>query len=233
MNEISTQVVIKTATASELQAALAVAAGGGSSDDPIPVAYIGDEHVSDVYTALAKAGKYVALDLSKRAESVTYSEDEGEDDEAYERKREREREYERGMEKVVELVLPDSTTRTYRYMFGKFGLLKKVSGTNVKHVGEKSFSNLTRLTEGNFPEAVLIGENAFEDCTSLTTVILPKAVVIDNCALFGCKDLTMVNLSEEAIFDESDFSSCDYPSLTEVTLGSRRVKIDREEESGD
>jgi hypothetical protein len=119
-------------------------------------------------SAIAAAGKYVALDISAGAVPGTGTEfDPGAAN--------------TGESKIVSLVLPNAarSIKDSSYseaLFRYFTALKEVSGANIKTIGNYAFYNCHYLTTANFPAATSIGLGAFlYTGTTALTITLPKA----------------------------------------------------------
>jgi hypothetical protein len=196
----------------EVEAYLRDASGETSVDTPVALRVELDLAIywAALLEAIAGAGKYVALDLSRctlagNADGVMEF-DPGEAN--------------TGENMIVSLVLPDMATSIKAGEwpgsgYGAFTDLERVSGSHIETVGAYAFYGCA-LTTVNLPKATTIGEQAFKDCTTLTSVYLPAAASIGGGAFEGCTSLTTVSLPEATSIDWFAFNNC--TSLTSVSL---------------
>ena len=158
-------------TYKEFQAALADADGGASPDDPVFVAFGGTETVLALYAAIARAGKYVSLDLSES--SVTGFGD-GDSSSPL------------GMSFIVSVVLPNNLSRIGRKAFeGCVNLRRAVIPDSVTEIGEYAFHSCLSLESVTIPENVdYIDRSAFSGCENLCAVHLMGYTRIADITVF-------------------------------------------------
>jgi hypothetical protein len=178
--------------------------GTAADPVPLPVSLTLPSGWADLLSAIAEAGKFVALDLS----SCTMTGKEFNPGEAN-----------TGERWIVSLVLPNEATsiqHNYKPTFKNFTALTSVSGDKVETVGKYAFNKCDSLETVSLPEATKIGESAFSGCTSLHTIDLPEATTIDQAAFSGCTSLKEVSLSAATYIGYNAFSKCEI--LTEVSI---------------
>jgi hypothetical protein len=139
----------------EFEDALRNTEGGSRSDDPIDIAFAGNEIAWNIYFILAKVGKYVNMDLSES--SVTSF------DNAI---------YPAGSGMIVSLILPDNLTSIEADAFKDWDRLTSVTiPPAVFRIGENAFRGCSGLVDISIPSSVTsIGANAFSSCARLTSV---------------------------------------------------------------
>ena len=146
-------------TYTEFVHVLAAADGGANTEEPIAITFDGTETALMLYAALARAGKYVALDLSES--SVTGF---GDGDASNPL----------GLSYIVSIVLPNNLTRIGSKAFeGCVNLREVLIPNSVTEIGEYAFHACTSLTKIPIPASVTyIDRDAFSQCKALVTVVL-------------------------------------------------------------
>jgi hypothetical protein len=198
-----------------------------------------------IQSACEGTGKTVMLDISKTTlattgdvEDVVFDPRNGNDP------------YDTGEPYIVELVLPEAATKINGRGFGQgqwqgqdpaypvaFTSLTKVSGANVKTIGDSAFFKCaaletakfleaetiepvafagTALTEAYFPAATSIGDQAFEACKALKTANFPALKTIGIRAFEECTALETANFPAVQTIHRRAFSKC--KALTSLTL---------------
>jgi hypothetical protein len=191
--------------------ALESAVGGDTTADPIPLklhADLTDGGWESILSAVASAGKYVALDLSTCImDGTQFAPGTGNT----------------GAAKVVDLVLPDAAKSIQAgnswpgtAAFKDFTVLEFVSGAGVETVGYRAFYSCDSLVSVNLPVATSIGDSAFYWCMGLESVSLPAATFIGGSAFGACYNLVSVDLPVATSIGDLAFVWCD--SLTLVAL---------------
>jgi len=121
--------------------------------------------------------------------------------------------FEEGKNKIISLKLPDATEKIragtfINSNFQHFFNLKTVSGANVTHIGEFTFTACWNLTGIDFKKVTDIGESAFSSCQNLVSMSLPVVENIGSNAFYNCKKLTDVSFSDIIKIDRGAFHSC-------------------------
>jgi hypothetical protein len=184
-------------------------AGGDSPAAPaslsLPAAFDAFNNWNTLTTAIDRAGKYVALDLSACTISGgTFTGATGS-----------------GVDKIVSLVLPPGATTISGYFSG-YTSLTSISGTGVTNISVNAFYRCTALTTANFPAATSIGNNAFRDCSNLSSVDFRAVTIIGQGAFYECSALTTANfpaatsIGNNAFQDCSNLSSVDFQLATTI-----------------
>ncbi|MBQ8229711.1 MAG: leucine-rich repeat domain-containing protein [Clostridia bacterium] len=112
-----------------------------------------------------------------------------------------------------QLIIPEKTTRVYRYAFYNDDELEKVVfGSKITEIGECAFRGCDNLTEIEICKGLQkIGSGAFYSCDSLSYVEIPDTVtVIGGVAFMDCAELNSIVLGKgvEAIGTDA-FVRCD------------------------
>ena len=193
---------------------LDAASGGAIPAYPVTLKVNFELGWQTLLSAIERAGKYVALDISLCSMSDTEFSPVTEFDPGS---------YNTGERWIVSLALPNAAASikaagsyyansTFRY----FTALESVSGDYVQTIGNHAFRDCDALITVTFPAAAYIGNYAFDSCDALTTVSLPAAASIGDCAFDSCDALTTVSLPAAASIGANAFYHC--TALTKVTL---------------
>ena len=174
----------------DVQPYLSAASGGETADDPLPLKVNFELGWQDLLSAIERAGKYVALDVSLCSMSGAEFSPATEFDPGAANT---------GESRIVSLALPNAAASIKAVgsyyansTFSYFTALKSVSGDYVQTIGNHAFRGCAALTRVSFPAATSIGVSAFDSCAALTTVNLPAAASIGNYAFDSCAALTTV-----------------------------------------
>ena len=101
-----------------------------------------------------------------------------------------------------------------------------IIGSEVKKIGNYTFSGCSNLTSVTIPNTVKsIGERAFNGCSGLTSITIPNSVTsIGSSAFKACSKLTSITIPNSVTsVGGGTFHSCS--SLTSVTIGNSVVSI--------
>ena len=96
------------------------------------------------------------------------------------------------------------------------GSLETYQNKYATGVKANGFSDCTRLTSVDIPNATSIGDYAFSGCTHLASVDLLNATSIGSQAFSGCTALKTANISNATDIGAGTFASC--PALTSIDL---------------
>ncbi len=179
----------------KLEAALESAEGGATPDDPVDIAFDGKETASALYAVLAKARRYVNLDLSESSVTGFVASS-----------------YLTGSAMIVSLILPYNLDQIGNEAFAGWRQLRQIFIPNsVTMLGDYAFYNCISLGDIAIPDSVTtIGEYAFHNCTSLGDITIPASVeYIDRDAFSSCGNLGSVTFKGDGtcIADNTVFPS--------------------------
>ena len=100
--------------------------------------------------------------------------------------------------------------------------LKKYQNKYATAVKTSGFSDCTRLTSVDIPNATSIGAYGFYSCYALTTVDISNATSVGDSAFSNCSALTTVDISNATSVGDFAFSNCsalttvDLPNVTSI-----------------
>lgn len=105
--------------------------------------------------------------------------------------------------------LPDSLTTISPYAFNYAGLTS-LDLNKVTDLGNRAFSNATKLKTIDVSKVSKFGTDIFNTCTALTTVVLPQNLnKVPNQTFYGCSKLTTVtNIEQVGEFGDGVFINC-------------------------
>ena len=175
--------------------------GGNTPNNPVYVAYAGNESPAVLFNALGTVHKYIDLDFSLSGYLEFNSGNEA------------------GRKYIVSLVLP----RDYRINSGTesdstfkyFENLVSVSGT-IPMIGAYAFCDLNNLQSVSFSKSGSFSNKSFFKCNNLSTVNLPKQDQLTVNPFVECAALKTLELPELRWLYEYAFS--DFTSLVSLYL---------------
>ncbi|MDE6656441.1 MAG: leucine-rich repeat protein, partial [Anaeroplasmataceae bacterium] len=133
--------------------------------------------------------------------------------------------------KVVNVILPNTTTEIQSNAFCDCKNLETVLAPNVKNIGNYAFQSCPKfmyLTDEYFPEVTKIGAYAFYQCENLRDISLSKVEIVDAYAFYmrnkDPKYLTSINLPSAKIISEYAFNYASY--VTSVNLPKVEILSD-------
>ena len=121
--------------------------------------------------------------------------------------------------KIVEVVIPEGTTKIGSWAFSNCTNLTTVNIPNsVTSIGDCVFYDCKSLTTIDIPDSITtIGSNAFSGCTSLATINIPDSVTsIGGGTFYRCSNLTTINIPDSMTSISGTFNGC--TSLTSIDI---------------
>ena len=98
--------------------------------------------------------------------------------------------------------------------------LKKYQNKYATAVKTDGFSDCTRLTSVDIPNATSVGDSAFSDCSALTSVDIPNATSVGDSAFFNCTALRTIDLPNVTSISVEAFVNC---YIREIFLRSKTM----------
>lgn len=102
------------------------------------------------------------------------------------------------------------------YTFGNTPISRIPPNTVKTIIGFTSCSNLTTISDSDFPSGVTIGISAFMACRGLTDVSLSGVTTMSSYAFYGCTSLVNVSLPNSYGGTASGFHGC--KALSQISL---------------
>ena len=130
--------------------------------------------------------------------------------------------------KIVEVVIPEGTTKIGSWAFSNCTNLTTVNIPNsVTSIGDCVFYDCKSLTTIDIPDSITtIGSNAFSGCTSLATINIPDSVTsIGQNAFRECSNLKTINIPDSVTeIGNSAFGSCTTLTTINIPDGVTSIK---------